>query len=78
MICLTAATAQARVKDSGHQLTMVQGGEATNDEQQELPTDATGVYLIQNEDHWNLFCNNVNNGINTYNGKTVRLQDRTS
>ena len=41
MICLTAATAQARVKDSGHQLTMVQGGEATNDVQQELPTTRT-------------------------------------
>ena len=42
MICLTAATAQARVKeDSAHQLTMVQGGEATNDEQQELPTTRT-------------------------------------
>ena len=36
MICLTAATVQARVKDSGHQLTMVQGGEATNDVQQEF------------------------------------------
>ena len=42
MICLTAATVQARVKeDSAHQLTMVQGGEATNDEEQELPTTRT-------------------------------------
>ena len=40
---------------------------------EELPTDASGAYLISNVDDWTTFCNNVNSGNRNYNGKTVKL-----